>query len=166
MNKKSTVIIVLVFIAFLAMGASYVNSVNAIIKSYGAVTPTGPFRPCNALNDKDNVYFTIYNTDTGQVWNENGSVFVDTDDASVVSGNYANIAITATDLRDQAEDGWMIAIPDAIKNADSNFECDIKFYDNASPVVGDTIEFGRHCFIKAVKIGATYTPRIYAYYDL
>jgi hypothetical protein len=160
MSKKAIIFIAIAFV----LVAGFVNSTNEIIKVYGSVKTTGPFRPIRLT--EDNVYFTIYNTETGQVWNEDGSVFVDTDDASVTGGNYGNIAITCTDLRAQAEDGWMPVIPDAIKNIDSTFEADLLFYDNATPAATDTILIGRHCYIKATTIDGTYTSRIWTIDDL
>jgi hypothetical protein len=160
MNKK----IIVFMVVALVLAAGFVNSTNEIIKSMGAVKPTGPFRPIRLT--EDNVYFTIYNTETGQVWNENGSVFVDTDDASVTGGNYGNIAITCTDLRAQAEDGWMPVIPTAIKDIDSTFQADLLFYDNATPAATDTILLGRHCYIKATTINGTRTSNIWTIDDL
>jgi hypothetical protein len=161
MKKKIAVAIVALFLI-----VGFVNSTNELIKSYGAVTPTGPFRPINSLNSSDNVYFTIYNTETGQVWNEDGSVFVDTDDASVTGANYGNIAITCTDLRAQAEDGWMPVMPTAISGQDSTFQADVKWYNNATPASSDAILLGRHCYIKATKIGGIYLSRIWTMNDL
>jgi hypothetical protein len=160
MNKKTMIFMAVVFV----LAAGFVNSTNEIIKSMGMVKPTGPFRPIRLT--EDNVYFTIYNTETGQVWNENGSVFVDTDDASVTGGNYGNIAITATDLRAQAEDGWMPVIPSAIKDIDSTFQADLLFYDNGTPAATDAILLGRHCYIKATKVGGIYASRIWTIDDL
>jgi hypothetical protein len=164
--KKKTIIVIMLSVIIFAAGAGYVNSINPAIKTYGAAVVTGPFRPCNALNDKENVYFTVYNTDTGQGWDENAGDFIDTDDAQITGGNYGNVAISATDLRAQIEDGWMPNMPATMHTKDSNFECDVKFYDNATPAVGDAILFGRHCFVKSIMINGVLKSRIYAYYDL
>ena len=162
MKKRTVVFIAVVFV----LTAGFINSTNKIIKSYGFVKPTGPFRPIRSENDSENLYFTIYDTDTGQVWNENSGTFVDTDDASVTGANYGNIAVTCTDSRDQAEDGWMPILPTALSSVNADFEADLTFYTNATPANTDTVLVGRHCYIKSTTIGGTYKARIYSMDDL
>ena len=162
---KKNIVIVIAIIA-LAFSAGFINSTNKLIKSYGSVSPTGPFRPIRSENDSENVYFTIYDTETGEVWNEDSSAFVATDDASVTGANYGNIAVTCTDLRAQAEDGWMPILPTALSGVRADFQADITFYDNATPAATDAILIGRHCYIYSKSIGGTYLSRIYSMDDL
>ncbi len=160
---KKISILSLVLLLFLC---GFINSTNKLIRSYGSISPTGPFRPITSLNSSENVYFTIYNTETGQVWNEDSGTFVDTDDASVTTTNYGNIAISCTDKRATAEDGWLPVIPTAVSTQDSGFQADLKFYSNATPANTDAILFGRHCYIKASNIGGVIKSRIWTIDDL
>jgi len=163
MKKNIVVAIALIAVAF---SAGFVNSTNKLIKSYGSVSPTGPFRPIRSENNSDNVYFTIYDTETGEIWNENSSTFVAISDASVTGANYGNIAVTCVDLRAFAADGWMPVMPTALSGVRADFECDLIFYDNATPAATDTILIGRHCYIKSTTISGTYLARIYSMNDL
>ena len=157
-----------ILIAMLAIGllGGFINSTNKLIKVYGSVKTTGPFRPIRSENDSENVYFTVLNTETGQVWNNDSKDFVDTDAASVIGANYGNIAISATDVRAQAEDGWMPEMPAEMDEKNSNFEADVTLYSNATPAATDEALIGRHCYIKATKIGDVYKCRIHSMDDL
>jgi len=143
-----------------------INALSDFIEIFSMAKACGPFRPINSLNASENVYFTLYNTDTGKVWNDDSGTWVATDDASVVTSNYDNIAITCTDARAQAEDGWMPIMPTALASTNEPFQADIKFYSNATPAVSDSILLGRHCFIKSYLIGGSLQARIWSMDDL
>lgn len=165
-NATKWIVMALVVVGFTA-GFS---TVSKVIQTYGAITPTGPFRPISSLNAYENVYYTIYVTGEtfagGKVWNHDSKTFVATNHATVIGANYGNIAIACTDLRAQAEDGWIPTIPAEVKTYDGDFTCDLKFYDNAVPAATDAILLGRHCYIKTKVIGSTNTSAIWSMDDL
>ena len=85
-----------------------------------------------------NLYATFYNPITNEAWDEDASAM-----GSNATVTHANAAVACTDEKDLVSDGWYVpipAVPDGVYI--------VKWYDNATPAVGDTIVGAKQCNIK------------------